>query len=216
MKKIFTCFFLCFFAFAEILLIENSYAISKEEYEKSKKLSPEFAQAENDINLLWKQLNSAIKNKDKKQQLLQNQREWIKDRDGKYGYEDGSVSIVNFAYATNDRIAELFLYKKYVENDYLPIKISGKIIQQAEERYADDTGYFLYSKIKFNKNEYPIYILLCPAEEKANHKDVDAILGRAEDDKDVCSILIDYDILRNIQPLSFINPTKNEKCSLQW
>ncbi|MCR5815178.1 MAG: DUF1311 domain-containing protein [Desulfovibrio sp.] len=199
-----------------MLSAKSIYAISDKQYAECKKLSPEFSQAEEDLNTVWKQLNSLIKSKENKHKLLINQKNWLKDRDDKYVHKDGSVDITNFTYETKERVADLFLYKEYVKNNYLPVKLTGQIIQQTESRYDENTAYHLYTKIVVNNNEYDIWILLCSSEDKIQHKDVDRILGKAEASKDKCSILVDYDILGKIQPISFVNPSKNEKCNLNW
>ena len=216
MKKSLLCIFICLFIISEMLPINNACAISDKEYARCKQLSPEFTQAENDLNAVWKQLNSLIKNKDKKQQILNNQRNWLKERDEKHVNENGTADITNFTADTKDRIAELILYKEYVKNNYLPITITGQVIEQTESRYAEDCAYYLYAKLYVNKNEYDIWILLCSSEDKKLHKDVNAILKRAEDNKDKCSILVDYDILGEIKVISFANPSKDEKCGLNW
>ena len=216
MQKILLCLFLCLFVFVEILPINNACAISDKEYTRCKKLSPEFAQAEDDLNTVWKQLNSLINNEDKKKQLLTNQRNWLKERDQRHVNEDGSADITNFTYYTKDRIAKLLLYKEYVKNNYLPIKITGQVIEQTESRYSKEYAYYLFTKLHCNKNEYNIWTLLCSSDDKKQHKDIDRILKSAKDDKDNCSILIDYDILGEIRIMTFVNPLKNEKCSLNW
>ncbi len=216
MNKILSYIFICLFVISAMLPINNACAISDKEYARCKQLSPEFVQAEKDLNAVWKQLNSLIQNKDKKQKLLDNQRNWLKERDANYVNENGTADIPNFTTYTKDRIAELILYKEYVKNNYLPITITGQVIEQTESRYAEDTAYYLYTKLYVNKNEYDIWILLCSSEDKKQHEDVNNILKRAEDNKDKCSILVDYDILGEIKVISFANPSKDEKCGLNW
>ena len=216
MNKILSYIFICLFVISAMLPINNACAISDKEYARCKQLSPEFVQAEKDLNAVWKQLNSLIQNKDKKQKLLDNQRNWLKERDANYVNENGTADIPNFTTYTKDRIAELILYKEYVKNNYLPITITGQVIEQTESRYAEDTAYYLYTKLYVNKNEYDIWIFLCSSEDKKQHEDVNNILKRAEDNKDKCSILVDYDILGEIKVISFANPSKDEKCGLNW
>ena len=216
MNKILSYIFICLFVISAMLPINNACAISDKEYARCKQLSPEFVQAEKDLNAVWKQLNSLIQNKDKKQKLLDNQRNWLKERDANYVNENGTADIPYFTTYTKDRIAELILYKEYVKNNYLPITITGQVIEQTESRYAEDTAYYLYTKLYVNKNEYDIWILLCSSEDKKQHEDVNNILKRAEDNKDKCSILVDYDILGEIKVISFANPSKDEKCGLNW
>ena len=62
----------------------------------------------------------------------------------------------------------------------------------------------------FHKNE------LCFSEQKKQRKDVDKILKKAEDNEDKCSILLAYDLLSEPRVISFVNPSKNEKCTLNW
>ena len=216
MNKILSYIFICLFVISAMLPINNACAISDKEYARCKQLSPEFVQAEKDLNAVWKQLNSLIQNKDKKQKLLDNQRNWLKERDSNHVNENGTADIPNFTTYTKNRIAELILYKEYVKNNYLPITITGQVIEQTESRYTEDTAYYLYTKLYVNKNEYDIWILLCSSEDKKQHEDVNNILKRAEDNKDKCSILVDYDILGEIKVISFANPSKDEKCGLNW
>lgn len=147
MNKIFSSLFLCLFVISGILSSKNVFAISDKEYARCKKLSTEFAQAENDLNDVWKQLNALIKNNDKKQQLLNNQRHWLKERDEKFVNENGEADITNFTSDTKNRISELFLYKEYVKNNYLPIAITGQVVEQAESRYAEDCAYYIYKTV---------------------------------------------------------------------
>ena len=216
MNKKLSSLFIFLFVISGILSSKNVFAISDMEYLRCKKLSTEFAQAENDLNDVWKQLNALIKKNDKKQQILNNQRNWLKERDEKFVNENGETDITNFTHETNDRISELLLYKEYVKNNYLPIVITGQVIEQAETRYAEDFAYYIYTKLYVNKNEYDIWILLCSSEDKQRHKDVNRILKKAEDNNDKCSVLVDFDILGEIRAISFVNPSKNEKCSLNW
>ena len=216
MNKILSYIFICLFVISAMLPINNACAISDKEYARCKQLSPEFVQAEKDLNAVWKQLNSLLQNKDKKQKLLDNQRNWLKERDSNHVNENGTADIPNFTTYTKNRIAELILYKEYVKNNYLPITITGQVIEQTESRYTEDTAYYLYTKLYVNKNEYDIWILLCSSEDKKQHEDVNNILKRAEDNKDKCSILVDYDILGEIKVISFANTSKDEKCGLNW
>ena len=216
MNKNLLCFFLSLFVAMAMLPVKSSYAISDKQYAECKKLSKEFTQTEKDLNTLWKELNSLIKNKDKKQQLLDNQRAWLKERDKEHINEDGVVDIPKFTWFTQKRVAELIIYKEYVKNDYLPIKITGNVIEEGESRYSEETAYKLYTELHVNKSKYNIWIHLCSSEEKENHKDVDKILKRAEDNKDKCSVLVDYDLLGEPRVISFVNPSKSENCSLNW
>lgn len=216
MKNYFFITFICLSIFLEILFANNVYAISDQEYARAKKVSPEFKQAEEDLNSIWNELISLIKNKDIKNQLLANQRKWLKERDEKNINTEGIANISNFTLDTKARIAELYLYKKYVQNNFLPIKITGQVIAQTEQRYADDVAYFLYSEIDYNKKQYLSYILLCSTEDKEIHKNEAKILKKSLDGKDKCAILVDYDLLGEIQPIAFVNSSKNEKCSLHW
>lgn len=152
----------------------------------------------------------------KKQQFLNNQRHWLKEIDEKYVDENGNADITNFTSDTKDRIAELLLYKEYVKNNYSPIAITGQVIEQTESRYAEDCSYYLYTKLQVNNNEYDIWTLLCSSEDKKQHEDANRILKMSEDNKDKCSVLVDYDILGEIRVISFANPSKNGKCRLNW
>ena len=66
MKKIILCFLIFSFVLVDIMYANISYAISDQEYARCRKLSRDFAQTEDDLNNIWKQLNSIIKNNDKK------------------------------------------------------------------------------------------------------------------------------------------------------
>ena len=199
-----------------MLSVKSAYAISDKQYAECKKLSKEFTQTEKDLNALWKEVNSLIKNKDKKQQLLNNQRKWLKERDEEHIDENGVVDIPKFTYSTQNRVVELLLYKEYVKNDFLPIKISGKVIEVGESRYSEETVYNLYTDLYVDKNKYNVWIPLCFSEQKKQRKDVDKILKKAEDNEDKCSILLAYDLLSEPRVISFVNPSKNEKCTLNW
>lgn len=205
----------CFWGvFLLLFLVQNAFALSVKDDAWCRKVSPEYAQTEDDLNILWKKLNTLIPNKDVKHKLLQNQRAWLKERDDRYDEGNGKIDVTNLTYHTRERIAALVLYEQYVRNNFLPITVTGRIIGQSECRSCDEIGYFLLSQVHVGKHVYDVYISLVSSEDREKHKDVDVILTRALESKDTCHILIDYDILGKIQPLFFVNPSKNEKCHL--